>query len=510
MRSAITLTSLLLASTAITTAIAPSGTARAEEVQNAAAAQLVAHGRVVISSSTYAGQPSTIAIGQALPNSNGAKATNDGTYPTVFFNDTVDGNFGITSPILLDGYSAYDYGGRIVLGRRVAHLDVTAATGIATSFASKSELALNLSDDGSSIVFVGYHSKINVLDVSNTNTPNHIDPTNTDTQTPTPRTIVQVSRYGSILTTDTNAYSGNNGRAAVLATNVNGTGQAAYFMAGNAGNGGSPPPTVIVQDSGVQTIVPGSSLGETTVVGMLQGVVGAATGYQYGYSVVANGYPADKSGKDDNFRGLRLFNQTLYVTKGSGGNGINTVYQITPPGGGLPTAQTAGQTTTTILPGFPTVLASKIPANNPFYPFGIYFANSNTLYVADEGPQGLGGSPNAGLQKWIFNGTTWTLAYTLQAGLNLTVPYTVPNYPTAYNPATTGLRNIGGYVEGNTVTIFAVTSTYSAGGDQGADPNQVVEIVDNLAATTLPANEAFFTVAAPTAGTVYRGVTYVP
>jgi hypothetical protein len=33
----------------------------------------------------------------------------------------------------------------------------------------------------------------------------------------------------------------------------------------------------------------------------------------------------DKIGKDDNFRGLAIFNTVLYYTKGSGGNGVNTV-----------------------------------------------------------------------------------------------------------------------------------------------------------------------------------------
>ena len=38
-------------------------------------------------------------------------------------------------------------------------------------------------------------------------------------------------------------------------------------------------------------------------------------------------FGTDKPGKDTNFRGLTIFNNTLYVAKGSGGNGVNTVYQ---------------------------------------------------------------------------------------------------------------------------------------------------------------------------------------
>jgi hypothetical protein len=60
--------------------------------------------------------------------------------------------------------------------------------------------------------------------------------------------------------------------------------------------------------------------------------------------------------------------------------------------------------------------------------------------------------------------------------------------------------------------LWATTSTSSASGDQGADPNKVVEITDEVLATTMTdgvAKESFSTVAGPTYGTVYRGVAYV-
>ena len=65
-------------------------------------------------------------------------------------------------------------------------------------------------------------------------------------------------------------------------------------------------------------------------------------------------YASDKPGKDNNYRGITIFNHTLYVTKGSGGNGINTVYQVG-NAGVLPTGDVATLATLpiTILPGFP-------------------------------------------------------------------------------------------------------------------------------------------------------------
>ena len=127
----------------------------------------------------------------------------------------------------------------------------------------------------------------------------------------------------------------------------------------------------------------------------------------------------------------------------------------------------------------------------------------------------------AGLQKWVFDSSAgeWKLAYTLQAGLNLGRPYTVPGYPTGINaatnlpwsPATDGLRNITGRVNPNgTVTIWAISSTVSGGGDQGADPNKLVEITDPLSATSPAAGESFRTIRTAGFGEVLRGVSFTP
>jgi PEP-CTERM motif len=453
-----------------------------------------------------------------LPINPPVTAIADGSYPNVFNNAQVDANFGVTSPIYL---------GQITpTGKTVSTTDLTALTGITTSFPSKSEMALNLSTNRNALTLLGYNSGVGAVDVSNSNTPNHIDPTNTDTQPPSNRSVVQINPDGSVQVTNTNAYSGNNGRAVILANNVNGAGQSQYLLVGNAGNGGSPPPTNIVNNTGVQLITPGSNNPETTVVGQQRGVPGASNGFQYGFSVELTNPqtglpygPADKSGKDNNFRGEAIFNNSLYVTKGSGGNGINTVYQVTVPGGGLPTAATAANAQITPLPGLPTFLANTKPGAFPpafpdgFYPFGIFFANPTTLYVADEGDGVIadaGKDPAAGLEKWSFNNATgqWVLDYTLQNGLGLGMNYTVGNY---FPTATDGLRNVTGTLNADgTVTIYGVTSTVSASGDQGADPNEIVAITDALAAMTHPASEMFAIVESPQYGVVYRGIAFDP
>jgi hypothetical protein len=47
-------------------------------------------------------------------------------------------------------------------------------------------------------------------------------------------------------------------------------------------------------------------------------------------------------------------------------------------------------------------------------------------------------------------------------------------------------------------------------GDQGADPNKLEAITDDLSATTLPATESFFTLQAAGYGEVLRGVSLTP
>jgi hypothetical protein len=460
-------------------------------------------GDLIVSRSVYSGDATTVTIGQALPG--GGVAVVDGSYPGVWANETPDPSFGVTAPIYLDRFA--------VTGSNVASVGTLSipTSQIVTSFSSKSELGLLPSTDGQSITFMGYPAPINTLDVSNSNTPGHVDSTNPVALT-FQRAVAQVSASGgnsSVLVTPVNTYSGNNGRAAILDSTNN-----QYFLAGNAGNGASPEPINIVNNTGVQiACISPCGNPETQVVGVQQGTPGAANGYQFGFSVAQSPYnnPADKSGKDDNFRGLTIFNNTVYVTKGSGGNGINTVYQVG-TAGTLPTVSTASSTAINILPGFSTTLASS-KTGVIMNPFGIWFANATTLYVADEG-NGKATNPNAGLQKWVFESdNTWHNVYTLTNGLNRGVPYSVPGYPTTLNPATDGLRSLTGRVNSDgTVTLFAATSTTSASKDQGADPNMVVTITDTLAFLTpaAAAGESFTTVATANYGEVLRGVAFVP
>jgi hypothetical protein len=133
--------------------------------------------------------------------------------------------------------------------------------------------------------------------------------------------------------------------------------------------------------------------------------------------------------------------------------------------------------------------------------------------VTDEGTgNSLDRSTNAGLQKWSLVDGTWQLDYVLTNGLVGTVDTNLDGSDGPWPDVTTiGLRNLTGVVDGNKVTLYATTSTASASGDNGADPNKVVVITDQLDATTpdAVAGESFSVVVGPTYGTVYRGVALV-
>jgi hypothetical protein len=264
------------------------------------------------------------------------------------------------------------------------------------------------------------------------------------------------------------------------------------------------------------------AINKSTVVGKVTGTFGSATGYQRGFNMTQIGVAADKTGKDDNFRGVTNYKDTIYVTKGSGGNGLDAVYQVNPTGGGyvnasigagLATSATAATASINPLPGWPTTSTGaneSKTATSPivFHPFGIWFANDNTLYVADEGASGVTNAATGGLEKWIFNSglSQWELKYTLAAN-------TIPGYnvPGIGNLQAFGLRNISGVDNGDgTVTIYGITSTSGQTlNDEGADPNQLVALTDQLSATALPA-ESFNVLETAAYGDVLRGIAFVP
>src|SRR5712672_3118464 len=282
---------------------------------------------LVLSRSVYAGDRNTVAPGQTLPpgcvagnvtvpliagGSNQVAVTcgaaiDNGEYPNledshnVWNNDGPDASFGMTSPIFLDNIDSK--------GKLIGTLAVPSDQ-LVTSFSSKSELAVSLASDGRSITFVGYHggpgflTAPNQLDVSNSNTPGVVDPTN-PVRSQYYRAVAEVNAHGHLWITEGNAYSGNNGRAVFKSNSL-------YYLTGNDNNGGLSSSQLtgtlvgvnLITSTGAELLVPGQTapippditkIGEFSINQLINPVTG-------------NPYPKDKAGKDNNFRGLTIFN----------------------------------------------------------------------------------------------------------------------------------------------------------------------------------------------------------
>jgi hypothetical protein len=507
--------------------------------------------------------PVSVSCGYASDN---GEAPNLNDSHNVWNKSATDGSFGVSSPIFLDDLTTD--------GHQIGTLPIP-SNEIVTSFSSKSELALNRSVNGKSLTFMGYRggpgcptltlsgsgktltltqgtnvgpispTRPNLIDASASSTPGLCDPTNTAVASyvgatgPTAyyRAVAEVSPWGHVSYTDNNAYSGDNSRAVIKADNSQ------YYSVGNDNSGNLSKTQVgqtqlgvdLSHSTGAELIVPG----QTPLV--------PPNNNMLGFFVIGK----DKPGKDTNFRGLTIFNDTVFVTKGSGGNGVNTVYQVGTPGT-LPTPSNAPKGATinepiTSLPGFPalsppaTSTTAGTASAGGYYPFGIWFANATTLYVCNEGDlsytpnQVINGQVNvanpgdlapgtlfsAGLQKWVLQDGTWVLQYVIQNGLDIGVPYSVPNYPASIEPATGGCRNMIGVVNHNgTATIYAITSTISKNGDNGADPDKLVKVTDVISATQLATGDGdhdkddrydhFVTLRTARAGEAFRGVALAP
>lgn len=348
------------------------------------------------------------------------------------------------------------------------------------------------------------------------------------------REVALINSSGLVsLTPIDNADSGDNPRAALT---VDGN---EFYTAGNSDS---------TEYSGSPTTGPGLT------IGVRCGIPEQNLSYQLGTYVAADrpDESAKKHVKDNNWRGIGIYtdgngNQQLYVSKGSGGNGDDGVFQVQDPTTLILPVCTEGGTDTSanfniLFSAQATVPGGASYQTSPYLPFGFWFANPTTLYVADEGnpPSYLGGSspsfqnstngtftlpqlangsyasdPYAGLEKWSLVDGTWQYDYTIQAGLNLYQPVTANGYnDVSGDPLvsyTYGIRNMTGYNNGDgTATIYAITSQFSAVSGGEPDPTSLVGITDQISATTLPANEQFITLQTSAPGEVFRGVAYVP
>jgi len=322
--------------------------------------------------------------------------------------------------------------------------------------------------------------------------------------TTVPRTVALIGENGSVDTSTqlTGVFNTNNPRS--VAT-VDGS---SFYVSGQGASKTDPTQGVFYATLGATTATPIDNSTDTRVV-----------------SIVNTG-----SGN------------TLYVSRdqnppGSGGQNFTNVDSLTTAGGGLPTSS-AGVTDTHIIPpasplssggnngSINLTAATANGVNNSrigkfvyLSPEQYFFASPTVLYVTDSG-QPKNGNVNAaalgegGLQKWVFNGSTWILDYDLVAGLNLVNNANAnANTPTA--PGVTGLFGL----TGEDVTVNGVQEAELFATSYGLNelsPSYLYEITDTLADTTITqaSGENFTTLYAPdtcngcTDTTSIRGVAF--
>ena len=455
-------------------------------------------GDVVVSQLNYVGADPTNAVVQGIVNGDLTAGLSGNTFADIFNNPNIPGVQGTET---LNEYSTANVESNAAVANLQSTMNLPAPSaadtgaGLTGSFSSKSEGALMTSTNGQYLTIMGYQAPAGAIGVSNSYTPGAIPspfPSNATSNVLYNRVVEEVGSNGSyqdgaILN---DAYSGDNARAAISSTGQQ------FYTVGNADGGY----TNTVQSLGARY----STLGATT-------------------STLLGTYNPTPD-KYDNFRAVQIFNNTLYVAKGSGGKGIDGIFQV----GNAGTLPTTSGNSITALPGL-TFTAKT----SSFHPFGFFFANPNTLYIADEGkptapttngPGTITNSTEAGLQKWSFNASTkqWMLDYVMTNGLDLNVLKPVSGYTytdssgkteTVYS-AVTGLRNMTGVVNSDgTVTIYAITGNTSIISGGEPDPTSLVSITDPLSAMSLSTGgsyDTFSTLATSSVGNVFRGVAMAP
>ncbi len=185
-------------------------------------------------------------------------------------------------------------------------------------------------------------------------------------------------------------------------------------------------------------------------------LAGSAEGVRFVSALGATSSTPLGTGAPTNLRVISSYFGDLYVSSTTG-----TFQGVSLFGSGLPTTQ--GQAAT-LLNGFPTAAG---PSNYDFF-----FANPDTLYLADDRTSGVGG-----IQKWTQAGGVWTLQYTLALS------------------ATSGCRGLTGFVQNGQATLWATANTGSL--------TEIVSVVD-----TGPSSVVTSLVPAA-ANTAFRGIRFL-
>ncbi|MCB8877104.1 Hint domain-containing protein [Acidisoma silvae] len=366
----------------------------------------------------------------------------------------------------LDGVTSATIVGEMVLPQTTTVVNGTTEYAISGEYGSSSEGYLQLSEDGQSLTIGGYGVNAATYntggatvygDAALAQTTSLLD----SSYTPVARVIADIS-YDGTVDTSTAVYDVFNTNNIRSVTTVDGT---SFYIGGQGVKGDDTQGVFYVQD-------------------------GAST--------------ATAISTSTDVRDVQIVDGVLYVSINSTQGGTDGTSEIANYGSLLPASDTVAE----VLPDIAgTVTLTAADANGVndadigtvvnLSPESYFFADADTLYVADSGNPKAGGLGDGGLQKWSFVDGSWVLDYTLSDGLNL-----VADTATS---GTTGLIGLTGTVVGGEVYLYATNSTL---GD--LDQTYLYGIEDTLSATTAPTDESFVALVTAAADTNIRGVSFAP
>ena len=366
----------------------------------------------------------------------------------------------------VDGVSSATIVGEMVLPQTTTVVNGTTEYAISGEYGSSSEGYLQLSEDGQSLTIGGYGVNAATFneggaavygDSRLAQSTSLLD----SSYTPVARVVADIS-YDGTVDTSTAAYNVFNTNNIRSVTTVDGT---SFYIGGQGVKGDDTQGVFYVQD-GASTA---TSIDGTTDV-----------------------------------RDVQIVDGILYVSRDSTQGGTDGTSEISSYGTVVPISDTESEVLPNIAGTVTLTTADENGINDAdvgqivnLSPESYFFADADTLYVADSGDPKAGGLGDGGLQKWTFNGSEWVLDYTLSDGLNL-----VADTATS---GTTGLIGLTGTVVGGEVYLYATNSTL---GD--LDQTYLYGIEDTLSATTAPTDETFVTLVTAAADTNIRGVSFAP
>jgi hypothetical protein len=182
-----------------------------------------------------------------------------------------------------------------------------------------------------------------------------------------------------------------------------------------------------------------------------------------------------------NLRNVEIYNGQLYVSTGSGTPGIYAV------GTGLPTS--SGQSAVSAINMAPAAGGPGTGTASP-YGFVMFDTDGNGVldraYIADDRT-----SAGGGLQKWTFNGTSWSSSWALLVNASNSLSGTA-------GLGFAGLRGLSGSFSNGVATLYATTTE--------ASNNRMISIVDTGISTPTSATQ----LATAGANFVFRGVDVFP